>query len=143
MKKILLVGLLALILPFGAMAGGYTKATKGVVLAVQAGTQPADREEPSRWDSSGSAIGAAIGSAVGYAVGGENRYSVGSVAGLLGGVIGKSIEAKRRIGGYETIIELDDGRVVSVATRSRPAFSAGQKVFMTENGTLLPAGGAL
>jgi len=95
--------------------------------------------EPVRIDGSrsgaGALSGAALGGALGSQVGRNRRYGRGNVAGaigfaVLGGLVGAAIEEGATGGdGFRYLIELEDGRRVSVVQRdNNPVARVGDPV---------------
>ena len=80
----------------------------------------------------GAVTGAVIGGLLGNQVGGGSGKKVATVAGAVaGGVAGNRIERNRSGGGYEVVVQMDDGRRIVVRQSSLNGIDEGERVYVS------------
>lgn len=140
--KALLIAIAALAAPLVAAygySGGYggyraEPAETAIVIAVV----PQVQEEARGWGQrhGPTALGAGIGAA---AARNESR-EVQVLAVLVGGYVGNRVgDRPRRVRGYDTVLEFEDGRRVAIFTREDPGVFAGDEVFLVGRNRIVRA----
>lgn len=112
-------------------AGHAQQVLYGKVVKVSAVKVGAHHEE------SGSLLGAATGATAGSAIGGDTRVNLlGALGGaVLGGVAGHEIG--KRTGnqmGLQYIVQLDNGKTVSIVQGAKPSLQVKQRVMLLTGG---------
>lgn len=135
-KNLIVTAVLAACFIAGAARAQTTTAEAGVVIEVQPSSAAA-RE--SRWDSTGTAVGAALGGLVGYQAGGDwqQRSAAMTVGGAIGAVIGRAVE-KRPQKGVDLVIRLDSGQVVALF-QPTATVRPGDRVYLVGGERIIPA----
>ncbi len=113
--------------------GEISTTLKGVVMATKTvKLRPDNAEKPGVGAMGGATSGALLGSVVG---GGRNMPLVSAVlGGLAGGVAGHAIENKLTSqDGTEYQIQLDSGKLITIAQGIEPKLVAGQRVLVIES----------
>ena len=137
MKKLLI----AMILPALLMASGcttdiganqYSSSSAGSVNRTQTGTVISVRQVTVRDDnrSAGTTVGAVAGGLAGSQIGKGNTATIlGAVGGtLLGGAVGNAAQSGLSSqGGYEYVIRLDNGSVVTITQGTDVLMAVGQR----------------
>ncbi len=103
--------------------GEVNRALKGTVLSVRQVSVESD-------NGAGTLIGAAAGGVAGSAIGGDDTaHILGAIGGaVLGGVAGDAAQgALSKQSGYEYVIQLDNGNLVTVTQGTDILLTPGQK----------------
>lgn len=106
-----------------AGTGEVNRALKGTVLSVRQVSVKSD-------NGAGTLIGAAAGGVAGSAIGGDDTaHILGAIGGaVLGGVAGDAAQgALSKQSGYEYVIQLDNGNLVTVTQGTDILLTPGQK----------------
>ena len=141
MHKLILLATAALIMPIAACTSDissshYSAGSVGTVTQTIAGTVVSVRaiSVSSEDNNAGTLIGAGLGGVGGSAIGGGDRaHIIGAIGGaVLGGIAGnaaqKGLSSQQ---GYEYVIRLDNGNMVTVAQGNDVLLNPGQRCFVS------------
>ena len=141
MHKILLLATAALIMPIAACTSDissshYSTGSVGTVAQVMSGTVVSVRQVSvsSEDNNAGTLIGGALGGIGGSTIGGgSTAHALGAVGGaVIGGIAGNA--AQRGLssqGGYEYIVRLDNGNMVTVVQGTDILLNPGQRCYVS------------
>ena len=141
MHKILLLATAALIMPLAACTSDissshYSTGSVGSVAQVMGGTVVSVRQVSisSEDNNAGTLIGGALGGAGGSAIGGGDRaHIIGAIGGaVIGGIAGNA--AQRGLSsqsGYEYIVRLDNGQMVTIVQGTDILLNPGQRCYVS------------
>ena len=141
MRKILLLAAASLIMPIAACTSDissshYSTGSVGTVAQVMSGTVVSVRQVSvsSEDNNAGTLIGGALGGIGGSTIGGgSTAHALGAVGGaVIGGIAGNA--AQRGLssqGGYEYIVRLDNGNMVTVVQGTDILLNPGQRCYVT------------
>lgn len=120
-----------------ANVGEVNRAMKGTVVSVRAVMIQSD-------NNAGTLIGAGAGGVAGSMIGGsDTAHILGAIGGaVLGGMAGDAAQNQlSKQGGFEYVIQLDNGNVVTVTQGDDVLLSAGQKciVLYGKQARVIPA----
>ena len=141
MHKLIILASAALIMPIAACTSDissshYSTSSVGVAAQTMAGTVVSVRQitVSSEDNNAGTLIGAGLGGVGGSAIGGGSRaHTIGAIGGaVLGGIAGnaaqKGLSSQQ---GYEYVIRLDNGNMVTVTQGNDILLNPGQRCYVS------------